>query len=72
MQHAHTIWYCFKMALAALMGITAFMALIIAIAKLVAWIEDEYSERAALTVFLIIVTILVLILTTIACYYDAK
>jgi hypothetical protein len=60
------------MALAALMGITAFMALIIAIAKLVAWIEDEYSERAALTVFLIIVTILVLILTTIACYYDAK
>jgi hypothetical protein len=60
------------MALAALMGITAFMALIIAIAKLVAWIEEEYSERAALTVFLIIVTILVLILTTIACYYDAK
>jgi hypothetical protein len=60
------------MALAALMGITAFMALIIAIAKLVAWIEDEYSERAALTVFLIIVTILVLILTTIACYYDTK
>jgi hypothetical protein len=60
------------MALAALMGITAFMALIIAIAKLVAWIEEEYSERAALTVFLIIVTILVLILTTIACYYDTK